>query len=135
MTAQADAHGIKVGIGTDIGAGTSFSMLHALGEAYKVGQMRGASLDPFHALYLGALGGARALGLGDRIGQLAPGYEADFLVLDPAATPLLKRRLAGVDSLFERLFALQILGDDRVIAETYVAGVRRHVRDEPGVSP
>ncbi|OYW27813.1 MAG: guanine deaminase, partial [Caulobacter sp. 12-67-6] len=122
------AHGVKVGIGTDVGAGTSFSILHTLGEAYKVGQLRGAALDPFHALYLATLGGARALDLGDRIGNLAPGKEADFLVLDLAATPLLARRLAGDRSLENRLFALTVLGDDRVVQRTYLAGVEQHRR-------
>jgi len=119
--ARADAHGVKAGIGTDVGAGTSFSLLATLGEAYKVGQLRGQSLDPFRALHLATAGGAHALGLGDRIGGLQPGQEADFVVLDCAATPLLARRTAGV-SLAERLFALQILGDDRAIARTYLAG-------------
>ncbi|MEG3148952.1 guanine deaminase [Sphingomonas sp. ZT3P38] len=118
---RADAHGVKTGMGTDVGAGTSFSLLATLGEAYKVGQLRGQSLDPFRALHLATAGGARALGLGDRIGGLQPGQEADFVVLDCAATPLLARRTAGA-SLAERLFALQILGDDRAIARTYVAG-------------
>jgi guanine deaminase len=128
---RACAQGVKVGIGTDVGAGTSFSVLHTLGEAYKVGQLRGGGLDPFQAFYLATLGGARALGLGDRIGNLAPGKEADFLVLDPAATPLLAHRLEGVDDLAERLFALTILGDDRVVQRTYVAGVAQHARDAP----
>lgn len=119
--ARADAHGVKAGIGTDVGAGTSFSLLATLGEAYKVGQLRGQSLDPFRALHLATAGGAHALGLGDRIGGLQPGQEADFVVLDCAATPLLARRTAGA-SLSERLFALQILGDDRAIARTYLAG-------------
>lgn len=119
--ARAESYGVRVGIGTDVGAGTSFSMLATLGEAYKVGQMRGTSLDPFHALHLATAGGARALGLGDRIGGLQPGQEADFILLDCAATPLLARRTAGA-GLRERLFALQILGDDRVVARTYVAG-------------
>jgi guanine deaminase len=119
--ARADAHGVKVGIGTDVGAGTSFSMLATLGEAYKVGQMRGVSLDPFRALYLATAGGARTLGLGDRIGGLQAGQEADFVVLDCAATPLIARRTAGA-TLRNRLFALQILGDDRAIRRTYVAG-------------
>ncbi|CAN5875051.1 guanine deaminase [soil metagenome] len=119
--ARADAHGVKTGIGTDVGAGTSFSLLATLGEAYKVGQLRGQSLDPFRALHLATAGGARALGLGDRIGGLQPGQEADFVVLDCAATPLLARRTAGAN-LAERLFALQILGDDRAIARTYLAG-------------
>jgi len=119
--ASADAHGVKVGIGTDVGAGTSFSVLATLGEAYKIGQLRGVSLDPFRALHLATAGGARTLGLGDRIGGLQPGQEADFIVLDCGATPLLARRTAGA-SLVDRLFALQILGDDRAIRRTYVAG-------------
>nr|WP_232793431.1 guanine deaminase [Caulobacter hibisci] len=123
---EACAHGVKVGMGTDVGAGTTFSILHTLGEAYKVGQLRGAALDPFQALYLATLGGARALDLDDRIGNLAPGKEADFLVLDLAATPLLARRLAAAKGLEDRLFALTVLGDDRVVARTYLAGVERH---------
>lgn len=119
--ARADAHGVKVGIGSDVGAGTSFSILATLGEAYKVAQLRGESLDPFRALYLATAGGARVLGLGDRIGGLQPGQEADFVVLDPAATPLLARRTARMP-LHDRLFALQILGDDRTVARTYVTG-------------
>ncbi len=125
---RACRHGLKLGIGTDVGAGTSFSILHTLGEAYKIGQLRGHVLDPFSAFYLATLGGARALGLGDRIGNFEPGKEADFLVLDPAATPLLAQRLAGVSDLGERLFALQILGDDRVVEHTYLAGQRQHSR-------
>ncbi|MDB5706081.1 MAG: hypothetical protein JWN66_3197 [Sphingomonas bacterium] len=119
--ARADAFRVKTGIGTDVGAGTSFSLLATLGEAYKIGQLCGTSLDPFRALHLATAGGARALGLGDRIGGLQPGQEADFVLLDPAATPLLARRTAGA-SLSDRLFALQILGDDRAIARTWLAG-------------
>jgi len=124
---KAAAHGVGVGIGTDIGAGTSFSLLHTLGEAYKVCQMRGVSLDPFRALHLATVGGARALGIADRVGALQPGQEADFAVLDPGATPLLARRTAGA-SLHDRLFALQILGDDRAVAFTYLAGKLAHRR-------
>lgn len=133
--ARADAHGVSVGIGTDVGAGTSFSLLQTLGEGYKVCQMRGTALDPFRALYLATAGGARLLGLGDRIGALQPGQEADFVVLDMAATPLLARRTAGA-SLADRLFALQILGDDRAVARTYIAGRCAHDRDAaPGAAP
>ena len=127
LTRVAD-HGVRVGIGTDVGAGTSFSVLHTLGEAYKVCQLRGLSLDPFRALHLATAGGAALLGLGDRIGALAEGQEADFIVLDAAATPLLARRTAGLP-LRERLFALQVLGDDRAVARTYVAGTCAHRRD------
>jgi len=125
--AQIDRHGVPIGIGTDIGAGTSFSVLHTLGEAYKICQLRGASLDPFRALHLATAGGARVMGIADRVGGLEPGQEADFVVLDAAATPLLARRTAGTD-LFDRLFALQVLGDDRAIAFTYVAGQRAYAR-------
>lgn len=126
---RAMAHGLKLGIGTDVGAGTSFSVLHTLGEAYKVGQLRGQCLDPFQAFYLATLGGARALNLGEQIGNLEPGKEADFLVLDPLATPLLAHRLATTTDLAELLFALSILGDDRVVERTYLAGVLQHSQD------
>ena len=126
--ALADRCGCHVGRGTDVGAGTSFSMLQTLGEAYKVCQLRGLSLDPLRGLYLATLGGARALGIQDRVGALQVGQEADFVVLDMAATPLLQRRTAGA-ALRDRLFALQILGDDRAVARTYVKGRLLHDRD------
>ena len=129
--AAADRHGVRVGLATDVGAGTSFSLLATMGEAYKVGQLRGASLDPFRALHLATAGGAAVMGLADRIGGLQPGQEADFAVLDPAATPLLARRTGsrlGAATVADTLFALQILGDDRCVAATYVAGRQAHRR-------
>jgi guanine deaminase len=120
---QADAHGVRLGLGTDIGAGTSFSMLHTAGLAYQAGLAREHALDPFRALYLATAGSAALLHIGDRVGSLEPGQEADFAVLDCAATPLLERRTRGA-SLAERLFALQILGDDRAIDQTYILGDR-----------
>jgi guanine deaminase len=131
--AALDRAGVRVGLGTDVGAGTSFSMLATMNEAYKVCQLRGEALDPFRALHLATAGGAAILGIQDRIGALAPGMEADFIVLDPAATPLLARRTAGSD-IADRLFALQILGDDRAIAETYVAGHLAYERISAGVA-
>jgi guanine deaminase len=119
---RAFEHGVTVGLGTDIGAGTSFSLLATAADAYKVGQLRGSALDPFHAFYLATLGGAKALKIDGLVGALEPGREADFLVLDPAATPLLARRTAATRTLAETLFALMILGDDRVVERTYVAG-------------
>ena len=121
--AQADRHGVRLGIGTDIGAGTTLSVLHTLGEAYRTCQLRGVSLDPFRALHFATAGGARVIGIADRVGALLPGQEADFILLDAAATPLLARRTAGA-SLHDRLFALQILGDDRAIAGTWLRGRR-----------
>lgn len=122
--------GVQVSLGTDVGAGASFSMLQIMRAAYKVGQMSGYSLDPFTSFYLATLGGARALNAADRIGQLSPGAEADFLVLDYAATPLIDRRMRVARDLKERLFALMILGDDRVVRKTYVAGALAHDRDK-----
>jgi len=118
---QADRLGVKLGLGTDVGAGTSFSMLYTQGQAYQAALAREERLDPFRALYLATTGSARLLHIADKVGALAVGQEADFAVLDSAATPLLARRCAGA-SLAERLFAMQILGDDRVVAQTWVMG-------------
>jgi guanine deaminase len=126
---------VHVGLGTDIGAGTSFSILATAGEAYKAAQLNRTSLDAVKALYLATLGGARALGLEDRIGALKAGNEADLVVLDPAATPLLKFRTERTGSIEELLFVLMTLGDDRAVKETWVAGAPasdRLVRGHPG---
>lgn len=118
---QADRHGVKLGLGTDIGAGTSFSMLYTQGQAYQAALAREERLDPFRALYLATAGSARLLHIEDKVGALGVGQEADFVVLDSAATPLLARRCAGA-GLAERLFAMQILGDDRVVSQTWILG-------------
>ncbi len=118
----ARAAGIEVGIGSDVGGGTSLNLLRTLAEGYKVLQLKRQALPPYRALYLATLGAARALGLDDRIGSFRPGREADFVVLDEGATPLTARRAAAATSLEERLFALTMLGDDRAVAATYVAG-------------
>ena len=120
--ATADAHHIPVGLATDVGGGTSLSMLRTMAEAYKVLQMRAQTLHPLKAFYLATLGGARALDVQDRIGRLAAGYEADFIVLNWSNDPLSAHRSALAQSLPDRLFALMTLGDDRNIAETYVMG-------------
>jgi guanine deaminase len=122
-------HGVKVALGSDVGAGTSYSLLTTAAEAWKVGQLRGTRLDPLTGLYLAGRAGAEALGLADRIGALEPGLEADFVVLDPAATPALSRRTEA-GSLAERLFALMVLGDERVVERTYLAGRLAHRRGE-----
>jgi len=122
---------VHVGMGTDIGAGTSFSMLVTLNEAYKVAKLRGYALDSIRALYLATLGGARSLGLDDRIGTLRPGMEADLVVLDPRATPLLEFRSGQAQSIEELLFVLMTLGDDRAVRATFVAGDLKHRRPDP----
>lgn len=125
---MAERHKVNVGLGTDVGAGTSFSLLHTLNEAYKVMQLQGARLSPFKSLYLATLGGARALRLEDKIGNLQAGSEADFVVLDFNATPLLSYRMKQATSIEEQLFVLMTLGDDRTVSETYSAGVLVHKR-------
>lgn len=125
---KAQAHDVCVGLGTDIGAGTSFSLLETMDEAYKVQQLQGVSLSPLESFYLATLGGARALDLDDLIGNFESGKEADFLVLDLGGTPLLKRRLGHCDDLEELLFVLATLGDDRTVRETWIMGERKHLR-------
>ncbi len=126
---QAERFKVNVGLGTDVGAGTSFSLLHTLNEAYKVMQLQGEKLNPFKSLYLATLGGARALRLEDRVGTLQPGTDADFVVLDYHATPLLSYRIAQAKTFEEVLFVLMTLGDDRAVLQTYAASRRVHSRD------
>ncbi|MEP7207060.1 MAG: guanine deaminase [Casimicrobiaceae bacterium] len=121
--------GVRVGIGTDVGGGTSFSMLRTLDESYKVLQMGGQKLSPLRAFYLATLGGAASLYLDDRIGSFQTGREADFVVLDPSATPLMARRMSRARTLNEKLFALMIMGDDRAIYATHVLGQAMYRRD------
>ena len=118
-----DAAGLRYSLATDVGAGTTFSMLKTMQEAYKVAQLQGQSLTALRAFYLATLAGARALRLDDRIGSFQPGREADFVVLSPDATPLLSRRMKLAKSLEEKLFAWMILGDERAVRETWILGV------------
>ncbi|MEB3210487.1 MAG: guanine deaminase [Leptolyngbyaceae bacterium] len=118
---------VKVGLGTDVGAGTSFSILQTTNEAYKVAQLRNQKLSPFKALFLATLGGARALNLDHLLGSFDPGKEADFVVLNPQATPLLALRnpeptAKTLDALADLAFSLVIMGDDRAVDATYVMG-------------
>ena len=118
---------IKVGLATDVGAGTSFSMLQTASAAYQVAQLRGQRLSAFKALFLATLGAAKSLSLEDKIGNFNIGNEADFVVLDPRATPLMAFRNSiaippALEGLSEQLFAMIILGDDRTVSATYVMG-------------
>ncbi|GBQ28372.1 guanine deaminase [Gluconacetobacter azotocaptans] len=125
---------VRVGLGTDIGAGTSLSQLGSLNEAYKVAQATGRKLHPAQAFWLATAGGARSLYLDDRIGTLAVGMEADLCVLDPKATPLLAQRAETCETIEDLLFVLMMLGDDRSVRATYVAGELVHDRDDPQAS-
>ena len=125
---RADQAGMLLSLATDVGGGTSFSMLQTMNEAYKVARLKGSYLPALRMFYLATLGAARAMQLEGTIGNFVPGAEADFIVVDPQGTPLLQRRSANAASLEELLFALALLGDDRAIAATYAGGRQVHVR-------
>ncbi|WP_261640609.1 guanine deaminase [Erwinia mallotivora] len=126
--------GVRLGIGTDVGAGTTFSMLQTLGEAYKVGQLQQYKLAACEAFYHATLGGAHALDLDNRIGNFMPGKEADFVVLDPGVSALQRMRFANSRDIWEKLFVLMTLGDDRNIAGTWVNGQCIWQPEEKGVA-
>ncbi|MFN7124482.1 MAG: guanine deaminase [Allorhizobium sp.] len=113
---------VTVAVATDIGGGSSYSMLKTMDEAYKIQQLLGERLNPLESFYHMTLGNAVALDLADRIGTLDEGTDADIVVLNAAATPAMRLRMETVTSLSEELFLLQTLGDDRTVVETYVAG-------------
>ncbi|MCH7943990.1 MAG: guanine deaminase, partial [Proteobacteria bacterium] len=122
---------LRTALGTDVGGGTSYSMLRTAGEAYKVLQLQGQNLAPLQAFYEMTLGNARALDLDRHIGALEVGIEADLVVLDARATPAMAHRMETVDGdLAEELFVLMTLGDDRSVRATYVAGERLHKADQ-----
>jgi guanine deaminase len=127
---KADEAGMPVALATDVGGGTSFSMLQTMNEAHKVARLTGHHLTATRMFWLATAGAAEALDLADKVGTLKPGSEADFVVLDPQATPLLERRTNRTESLEELLFAFALLGDDRAIFETYAAGKCVHKRGE-----
>lgn len=114
--------GARIAVATDVGGGSSYSMLRTLDEGYKVMQLRGQRLHPLRSFYHMTLGNARALGLEGEIGTLGPGIAADVVVLDARATPQMSLRMETVSTLSEELFLLQTCGDDRAVVETYVAG-------------
>ena len=123
--AGADRIGFHYGLASDVGGGTSFSPFHTMLAAYYVGRegqtKPGLSLSPQHLWWQHTAGAAQALGLGGVVGNLQPGCEADFLVLNPQATPLLARKTAQANSLDELLFAMIVLGDDRLVERTVIS--------------
>ena len=122
---------VRVGLGTDVGAGTSLSQLKTLGEAYKVAALAGTKLNAVQAFYLATRGGAHALYLEDTIGTLAPGFAADICILDLKSSPLLDFRMDYCESIEDILFVLVTLGDHRTVRATYVAGRQVYDRDAP----
>lgn len=114
---------MPVGLATDTGGGSSFSMLRTMAAAYEIAQLRGHALHPSDLLWRATGGSAEALRLDDKIGRLAPGYEADLCVLDLASTPAIAQRQDRASDIWEALFPTIMMGDDRAVAQTYIAGV------------
>ncbi len=119
---RAQSAGIPVGLATDVGGGSSFSMLRTMAAAYEIAQLRGRALHPAELFWLATQGSAEVLRLSEKIGNLAVGREADLVVLDLASTPVIAQRAARADDFWEAVFPTIMLGDDRAIAATYVAG-------------
>lgn len=117
-----EVDGVRTAIATDIGGGTSWSMLKSLDEAYKIQQLRNERLHPLKSFYWATRGNAEALGLEHQIGTLEAGTEADIIVVDSSATPAIALRMERVETLAQELFVLQTMGDDRSIRTTYIAG-------------
>ncbi|ARE85273.1 guanine deaminase [Roseovarius mucosus] len=116
------AEGQRVGLATDTGGGSSFSMLRTMAAAYEIGQLTGTALHPAQLLWLATAGSAKALHMGAHIGTIAPGMEADLVALDLASTPAIAQRSAQANDIWEALFPTIMMGDDRAIAGVWVAG-------------
>ncbi|MES2539376.1 MAG: guanine deaminase [Pseudomonadota bacterium] len=118
------AQSLRVGLATDTGGGSNFSMLHTMAAAYEVAQLRGQSLHPAQLWWLATQGSARALHCEDRIGNLVPGLEADLVVIDLASTPAIEQATRRAEDLWQELFPTIMMGDDRAVAEVWIAGKR-----------
>ncbi|MDO9526597.1 MAG: guanine deaminase [Gemmobacter sp.] len=118
------AAGHRIGLATDTGGGSSFSMLRTMAAAYEVSQLRGTALHPSQLWWLATQGSARSLLLDDRIGNIAQGMEADLVVIDLGSTPAIAQAITRADTIWDALFPTIMMGDDRAIAATYVAGRR-----------
>ncbi len=119
---RAHAAGIRTGLATDVGGGSSFSMLRTMASAYEIGQLRGDALHPAQLLYMATIGSADALHIGAHVGNLEAGKEADIIVINLASTPVIAQRTAQAESLWEAIFPTIMLGDDRAIEAVYIAG-------------
>lgn len=116
------AAGHRIGLATDTGGGSSFSMLRTMAAAYEIGQLAGTSLHPAQLLWLATCGSARALRLDGKIGNLAAGKEADLVVLDLASTPAIDQRSKRANDFWELVFPTIMMGDDRAVVVTWING-------------
>jgi guanine deaminase len=121
---------VRVGLGTDLGAGTTFSILATLNEAYKAAQLNSNALTAGQAYYMATRGTANAMYIDDKVGSIAPGMEADIVVLDMRSTPIIDYRMQFANDIHEALFIQMTLGDDRAVQATYIAGELRYARSK-----
>jgi guanine deaminase len=119
---------IATGLGTDVGGGSSFSMFETMKAAYEIGQLKGYSLHPANAFYLATVGSANVMRLDHRVGNLAPGLDADIIVLDLESRPLIAQRMQRASSLWETLFFQIMLADDRAVRATFIGGCKAYER-------
>lgn len=119
------AEGHRIGLATDTGGGSSFSMLRTMAAAYEIGQLRGFVLHPAQLIWLATVGSAQALRMDDCIGNIAMGMEADLVVLDLASTPAIEQRVASAGDIWEALFATIMMGDDRAVVEVWIGGQQK----------
>ena len=124
--AKIAARHIPIGLATDTGGGSSFSMLRTMAAAYEIGQLRGTPLHAAQLIWLATAGSARSLHLQDKIGSLTPGLEADITILDLASTPAIEQRSTNANSVWDMLFATIMMGDDRAVKTVWVNGRERH---------
>lgn len=118
------AQGQRIGLATDTGGGSSFSMLRTMAATYEVAQLRGTALHPAQLLWLATAGSATALRLQDQIGNIAPGMEADLIALDLASTPAIAQRADRAEDVWEAIFPTIMMGDDRAIAQVWISGAK-----------
>jgi guanine deaminase len=119
------AEGHRIGLATDTGGGSSFSMLRTMAAAYEIGQLRGTALHPAQLIWLATTGSARALRMEDKIGNLNVGSEADLVVLDLASTTAIAQRSGRAEDIWQALFPTIMMGDDRAIKSVWIGGQER----------
>ena len=122
---ELEEKGVRTAIATDVGGGTSFSMLRTLDEAYKIQQLNNHSLNPLASYFWSTMGNAECLGLQDQIGTIKTGSYADLIILNSKSTPLMRHRMEKCKTIEEELFILQTLGDDRAIESVFIAGKKK----------
>jgi guanine deaminase len=118
------AAGHRIGLATDTGGGSSFSMLRTMAAAYEIGQLRGTSLHPAQLYWLATVGSARAMRIDNKVGNIAPGNEADLVVLDLSSTPAISQRAARAETPWQALFPTIMIGDDRAVRAVWVNGAK-----------